>query len=64
MNLTHYSHISFNIFINGNLSFENENIFFATRYVKNWICPDFFKLLENMEVCTEIKINNLTIFKN
>ena len=64
MNLCPYSQISFNIFINGNIAFENENIFFATRYAKTWMCPEFFKVLENMDVCTEIKINNLTIFKN
>lgn len=64
MNLTPYSHMSFNIFIDKNLCFKNENIFFATRYAKNWMCPEFFKTLENMDVCTEIKIDDLIIFKN
>jgi hypothetical protein len=65
MNLTPYSHMSFNIFINGNLSFENENIYFTTIFIDNWNNPETFLLLEQMDVCTSLNFDkNLTIFKN
>ena len=65
MNLTPYSHMSFNIFINGNLAFENENIFFTTTFIENWNNPETFLILEQMDVCTSIDLDqNLTIFKN
>jgi hypothetical protein len=66
MQLTQTSHMSFNIFIGGKLAFKNENIFFTVLFAKCWNDPEFYKVLENIDVCTTIEISEkqISIFKN
>jgi len=66
MQLTTNYHMSFKISISGRVAFENENIFFTVMFAKCWNDPEFYKILENMEVCTSIEMQEkqITIFKN
>ena len=61
MQLTSNSHLSFNISINGKLAFQNENIHFTTRFVKCWNDPEFYAQLEQMDVCSFIQINEISM---
>jgi hypothetical protein len=57
--------MSFNLFINDNIAYENANIHFTVIFAKNWSDSEFVEILKNMEVCTKIELeNNISIFKN